>query len=249
MKRDKKHTKTQASEPVSKKTFDGVIELLQPFQRYYGYSQLNYCCEYDYNSFYECQNGSDCCANDYCRCGVITDARVTQVRFDSFMDSLAKDRNLATLDIYILDRLVRICKLYDPNMWEVNVEAGYYGQEVSGCKTDFNPLINHLTAVNDLSDLDRVKYVLQAEYGYLTDFVKESTQFSFKTVKVNRMKLFNENHMRKISKDSIDIYKNYSLPKAIVRQTDSEFYVIDGYHRVVAAQHQNLQDIDVLLLA
>lgn len=240
-------TKKTKNTPLPNKSlsFDPIIAMLEQ-QGSYGYSEINHCCDYDYNTHHACNYGSSCCDNDYCRCGVINDARIVSVDLDQLMSALVKKQNLSVIDHYVLDRLVRICELYSKAHWEVNIQSGYYGQEVSGCRGNFEPLIVHLRKINELSGVDKIKYVLEAEYGYLTEFIKTMQAVCVEEVKLSDIDLFNDNHMKKLK--HVDIYKDHKLPRAVVRHNGgSRYAIVDGYHRVMAAKQ--CETIQVLVVS
>ena len=91
------------------------------------------------DTYYPCQEGSDCCKDDYCRCGEITSTRV--VSPPDFKDVVAKvakhfalkaNSNDNELDLYACDRILTFLKAYETDFYYVRVGGGYYGQEVEG---------------------------------------------------------------------------------------------------------------------
>ena len=65
---------------------------------------FHYSCQYDYQEDRPCQHGSDCCDNDYCRCGVIENAHVTSApTASSIFNQLKIDPHI--ISQYYVDRL------------------------------------------------------------------------------------------------------------------------------------------------
>ena len=124
---------------------------------------FQYCTEYDYDSLTSCsENGCD--DEGICRCSTIENAHIISVNITSMINDIYPsyfDKSLATkrnstinsilggvskeIDIYTIDRILRINKVYEPTNWEINVCGGYYGQEIDNLVISINP--------NDLSKL------------------------------------------------------------------------------------------------
>ena len=82
--------------------------------------------EYDY---YGPPDGGCECGDDYCRCQVFEGLRTKDINITALVDHLCgknKDRYLR----YCVERILRICRIYDQYSWEVYADYGYYGQEV-----------------------------------------------------------------------------------------------------------------------
>ena len=237
-----------------------IIEYLsKPNNSYHNYYSDDYLryegVDYDSDMYYACANGSDCCKDDYCRCGTITNARVISIDFDVLLNSFFKLKHEKSdselIDSYCIDRILRNSSLKDLSSWKVNVTSGYYGQEVHGCTPDEN-VINELKelfqSLIGKSDVEKIKICLKNEYGYLLpelELVKDATICN--GVDINTINLFNQNHYRKLNQKFVEQYNDYKFPRAICR-FDGKYQVIDGYHRMMSANNLKLKKVSIIVL-
>lgn len=207
--------------------------------------------DYDYDTHYACKNGSDCCDNDYCRCGIIQNACVTKVNTDYIVKTLTEDVKDDIFLPYCIDRIIRTSKILDLSSWEVDVGGGYYGEEVNGVRLDasvINDLITSLTELENLSPVDKVKKLLEREYGYVLPRLEKLSDAKVVEVDLDSIKLFNDEYLRKISKDTVDFYKDYNLPRGVCVKAGKLYSVVDGYHRMLSAQKNKLKTIKIIEL-
>lgn len=205
---------------------------------------------FSYDTYYPCQNGSDCCDNDYCRCGKITGISDIKINYSKAIKSIYDVKKPNLVLQYCLDRILIINNFHDSDNWELKVEAGYYGQEVAGVSCNNSGIIcDELKLLEVLSDIDKLKKVLELEYGYLLESIKAYNNFEIKSMDVSDIILSNENHYKKLNQQSVDYYKNYELPRAIVKLTHDKYTIIDGYHRVISALKNKINKIDVIVLS
>lgn len=193
-------------------------------------------CEYDYENYYDCHNGSDCCDNDYCRCGVIENARVTDVPKNFVADLF---NGLSVFDHYCIDRILACHKVWDTRSYEVRVCGGYYGQEIDGVYFE-----NGFKADNDInalliqsSDAKKLEFILKLEYGYVLDELEGKTPV-IKEILKDRLKFGQQDHLKKLDRDAVDYYKDYELPRGLVVHYGPLYKVIDGYHRISACNEE-----------
>jgi hypothetical protein len=160
------------------------------------------------------------------------DLEVLFEKFSEFYSFYAKNATNASIFNYCLYRLLVINKLYDTSSWEVNVCRGYYGEEVNGVNlTDevYNTLTAQIETLNSSSKDDQIKFVLELEYGYVLDSLKD---VSFEIVDSQKKDLIagNEVYRKKVQKGT---YKKHNLPVGIYLEDGNKFRLIDGYHRFV----------------
>jgi len=201
--------------------------------------------EYDYD-----RSRNNCRCGDYCRCSVIVGERVTSVKPDEIFKILTADINDVILT-YCIDRTVRASKVMDLNSWEVNITGGYYGEEVHGVRlidSVKSELIKSLSGLGSLSDVDMIKKVLEYEYGYVLPKLADAKYTDVVKVKLDDVKLFNDQYMRKVSKSIVDSYVNYDLPRSVCLKEGYKYVVIDGYHRMMSAQQQKLDSVRIIEL-
>jgi hypothetical protein len=196
-----------------------------------------YYSDVEYDTEYECQNGSDCCDNDYCRCGQIVNERLTRVP-DILTEYQRKKHfdpptKLRVWDLYCIDRLLVLHKAYDPDSYYIKVVGGYYGQEIGSvtlnCGKVLDEKINHVLS---LPKIEKIKYVLNEEYGYILPEL-EGKNFKVQKVKKDRILFGQKEHYKDI--EHTEYYETHDLPRGICVADGKMFRVLDGYHRLKAA--------------
>ena len=55
-----------------------------------------------------------------------------------------------------------------------------------------------------------------------------------------------DSYARRLEKDIVESYKDYNLPVAVCKKRGDYYAVIDGYHRVAAAQ--NKDSVEIILV-
>lgn len=190
-----------------------------------------------YSSSTNCEEYG-CSVEGICRCSTIKDAKVTEVG-----DIVSYFVKLNDFDRYCIDRLLVARKIWDTDNWEVRVCGGYYGQEIEGVfLRNAEKIENEVTELLKLSDSDKIKYVLNLEYGYILDVLENKT---FEICEVNKTDIVfgQEGHYKKLNKDIVEKYQNYELPRGVCVWDDLKYRVIDGYHRISACQDKKIKII------
>jgi hypothetical protein len=209
--------------------------------------------EYESDYEYPCQNGSDCCDNDYCRCGIVTNANVKSVDIDALISNLfTKSKDTNVISQYCVDRLIRNSDLKDTASWEVSVSGGYYGQETNGCVPNqkiIDSLVKDFTEILNKKDYSKIKHCLKSEYGFLLSDLVNMKKLELKEVKTFDVELLNNNYSRKINRKFVDQYNNFILPRAVCVKIGKKFKVIDGYHRMLSAINQKLEKVSILVMS
>jgi hypothetical protein len=148
-----------------------------------------------------------------------------------------------------------VMKIYDKDYYEVESCPGYYGEEIGGVYFEKEEeLVNTYNELLTLgSDMEKIKYVLELEYGYLLDRVKFKTSAKVEEVDTEKIKLPQQEYFVKLSKEVIEDYRNRELPVAVCIKNKDRFYdvfdtytLIDGYHRFVANKEKATMKIIVL---
>ncbi len=222
-----------------------------------GYNFI-YNVRYDYDYTHDCESYG-CNDEGICRCGKIEYERITSVDMDSMCnsvynlyfndDSVAGKRNnkinsiisdiTEEIDRYTIDRILRISKVYDPNVWVINVINGYYGEEIGVI------YINSTLALRIKSQLDlafgitnlseRIEFLLKLEYGYVLPIL-EGQQFKIIDINKDSIIFGSESQYHKINTENLDHYDNrYKLIRGIVVPENNMYRLIDGYHRCYKA--------------
>lgn len=210
-------------------------------------TDLSYCGVY-IDCDYECDPKYD--YDGYHRNSVITNTRITCIDVDKVIEAmLPKEARNNEYYAYYFDRLCRIAEVYDPTNYTVYTRNGYYGQEIDRVEfnkeKDVKESLNMLLALS--SEIDCVKAILKAEYGYLLDTVEACKEAEIRVVNVCDIE-FPQGYYAKKIKDK-DIYKKYSkYPIAICTCKNDRYEVIDGYHRTLAAKENNTSYAKIILL-
>jgi len=219
---------------------------------------------YDYDTEFSCES-SGCDSEGICRCGHITNTRVISVDvcrltdeiYDQFVPQDLKSRKRdmkisqilyggETVDKYCINRILSNNRAWDVNAWEVNVCGGYYGDEIDDVVIDSQILEKINSQCKVLFELktisEKIKYVLNLEYGYILDELKD---VDFEIVSIYKsdiiFKKLNQNHIYNCKSEDLEHYseKNYTLPRGIIRGHQDDYKIIDGFHRIIATSDRS----------
>lgn len=218
-------------------------------------TNLQYEVEYDYE-----RSGCHCNAyetGDYCRCTTIERAWVEEIYISSVISKLYKKfcKEHSEINEYCFDRICHALRIYDKDLYEIETGPDYYGEVVYGVYFDNEKQIfNACTALTNLcSDIEKIKYVLNMEYGYLIDRVANTTSVAIEKVATDKIELPQKEYFVKLSKEVIEDYKDRKLPIAVcAKQKDrlidelDRYVLIDGYHRWIANKDRDAVEIVVL---
>jgi hypothetical protein len=227
-------------------------------------TNFRYHTDYDYNDYRDCSSYG-CDEEGICRCGTIDNAHVISVNIPNMVNEIYSnyfDYTLATrrnstinsilggvskeIDIYTIDRILRINKAYEPTNWEVQVCGGYYGQEIDDIILDDSvagKIENELDKAFDIIDLtSRIEYLLMLEYGEILPAL-QGRKYSIETVERDSIIFGSDEHYRKVNTKSLDHYsdKNYTGIRGIALVKDDRYRLIDGYHRSSTSENIKIQ--------
>lgn len=216
------------------------------------------CVEYDYDSESNCsENG---CEGDYCRCTTLSNACVKKVNFLELVDNIYDlyfDNSKSTIrnykinsilfgiteevDRYTIDRVLRVNKVWDPEIWNVEVVNGYYGEEI-GDITLFGSVSRKIEKeLNEAIKLDilsnRIEYLLKLEYGYVLPILKDCN-YEITNVNIDNIIFGSDSNYKKSKKEDLAHYsdKSYSGIRGVVVEKDGKYRLIDGYHRCIKSK-------------
>lgn len=225
---------------------------------------FKYHTNYDYDAYRDC-SAHGCDEEGICRCETLENAHVVTVDIPSivnevynsiFDNSISSKRNSAInsilggvskeIDIYTIDRILRINKAYEPTNWEVQVCGGYYGQEIDDVLLEnsvaqkIEDQINEALSIIDLTS--RIEYLLMLEYGSILPAL-QGRQYSIETVERDSIIFGSDEHYRKVNTKNLQHYsdKNYTGIRGIALVKDDRYRLIDGYHRSSTSENIKIQ--------
>jgi len=212
--------------------------------------RLHYCIEYETNESRRCEDYG--CHKDggMCRCSTIDSIDIVEVYIDSLVDEIVPSKKHKMLR-YGVDRILRHHKVYEPNYWDTWSIGGYYGEEVGGASLAQNISTSVDTDVARYSKLkslkDQVEFLLQLEYGYLLDSLKGCSYRSRK-VPLEQIHIGNEEYRKRVDAEMVEHYSRYPYYTAVVLREDvREFRLVDGYHRLTAANRAGDDKVNILV--
>jgi hypothetical protein len=225
---------------------------------------FKYCTDYDYDANRDCEHHG-CHDEGICRCGTIVNAHIISVNIPSMVDEIYSeyfDNSLATkrnstintilggvskeIDIYTIDRILRINGAYEPSNWDIQICGGYYGQEIDDIILEdsiarkIEDQINEAFSIIDLTS--RIEYLLKLEYGEVLP-VLQGCQYSIEMVERDSIIFGSDEHYRKVNTKNLQHYsdKNYEGIRGIALVKDNKFRLIDGYHRSSTSENIKIQ--------
>ena len=188
------------------------------------------------------------CKDDYCRCTTIENFRVTDVNTFEMAGAIVQTFHLPPDMLSMVDRVLRINKLYNTDAWHGHVCGGYYGEELDKVTLGEDVAKSTQKMINDLMELktltERVKYLLTAEYGYLLKELEDVT-FEERSVDMEDITMGQMDHYKKLDTSVVETYTEYTgvVGVAITQPPSMKVRLLDGYHRVAAANKQNKQEV------
>lgn len=211
----------------------------------------------------------NCVEKEVCRCSIINDFSITFIDVNTIskriynhfyvygIDNVAlkRDRTInnivynydADFDLYCINRIVRINKLYDASNWTHTIEKSYYGQEVKKIELEesvYNMMISDIQKIKSLKTIkEKVLYLLNREYGYILPGI-ENKNFSIFFVNKKDIYFPNISHIEKVGQEDKSLYLNNDIPIKGVCIKDGDYWrVLDGYHRLYFSYNDTVKII------
>ena len=225
---------------------------------------FKYDLQYDYNNYTSCSE-SGCDEEGICRCSIIENAHVVSVNipnmvnhiFDNYFDNSISSKRNSTInsilggvskeiDIYTIDRILRINEAHEPSNWDIQVCSGYYGQEIDGViledvvSSKIEKQIDDAFNIIDLTE--RIEYLLTLEYGNVLPELK-GCKYSIEKVERDSIIFGSDSHFRKVNEKKLDHYsdKNYNGIRGIAISKGDRLRLIDGYHRCTTSEDRTVK--------
>lgn len=208
--------------------------------------------QYDIDCDYE-RSACRCDAyerGDYCRCTTIERAWVEYIDIKNVINKLYTKycNEQSEINKYCFDRICVALRIYDKDLYEIEICGGYYGEEIGGVYFENEEKV--FSIFNEVlkltSDIEKIKYCLELEYNYLIDRVANKTSAKIAIVDTKDIVLPQTEYFIKLNKNVIEDYKNRKLPVAVCIKDENKYILIDGYHRFIANKDQNTNKIIVL---
>lgn len=188
---------------------------------------------------------SDCSRNS-----TLEDIRVESINVPEFVDTFIRAfRCTKELHKYCIDRIVRHYKPWDLSKFDVEVIPDYYGEEIAGVTWSyFDDVIKHIENMLQLSDIEKIFYVLKLEYGFVLDRLAKCTNAQVITVDTTDVKYAQQQYYNRLEIDVVNSYADYDFARAVCIEINGYYDIIDGYHRLAAANNSNMDEIKIIVL-
>lgn len=138
---------------------------------------------------------------------------------------------------YCIHRIVTLFEVYDIANWQYHLTDDYYSQEVSSItmKPELARKVDSaLRYLITLSDTKKIEYILKLEFNRVLPEVQNKT-WSIESVHIDELYFSNRALFDKCVKEDSSYLENYKLPRGLCikeKHGESEYRVIDGYHRL-----------------
>jgi hypothetical protein len=153
------------------------------------------------------------------------------------------------IDLYCIDRILRINKLWDPEYWDPHWSSGYYGDEVDSIEISdvvYQKIYTDIDHILSLPNLkEKIEYILILEYGYLLEKIKTR---NYEVIEVNKSDIiFGQDFYRKKVDKELEYYtdNHFDLIKGVCLLDDGKWRVIDGYHRLLSSKKDKVKIISI----
>jgi hypothetical protein len=223
----------------------GALSQLNFRQRVYTDS-VSYVPDWDYHDEH--------CGAGFCRCRKLRDVQVQSADLSGVAELAFGEQ--PPLTAYALERMLRALQVYKPEHWRFTKVAGYYGEEVGEIKLVWEKaaeIEDEAAKICALPEREQIEHALVLEYGYLLDEIK-GRDWKVETVPLKHVVLGQREYKEGLDRDVVARYKHYqrSLPHAICLASDPlsgpvEYRVIDGYHRITAANERGLVQLKIIV--
>ncbi len=141
-----------------------------------------------------CQEGSSCCDDDYCRCGVYTHVDIDTSDKGTICHMVCQEFDITDeVDKYVVDRILNNMDGYYDESYNFYAGAGYYGEELdrvwfSSDPERINNAIEHIKELNTVEE--KIEFALTVEYGFVLGKLKDVT-YELKDISPHKMEAGN----------------------------------------------------------
>lgn len=227
--------------------------------------------DYTTNGYHSCAE-SGCDDEGICRCYTIDSVDINSVDITNISNSIynsifdvkskqyQRDMSInsilfgyskevsAIIDTYCIDRILRVNKLYNTELWKTTWGGNYYGDEVSSVMIEYTTYVNigdDLDKLFSLSSLeDKIQFLLQKEYGYILDSIKDK-EYELKIIDKSDIHFPQDSYHKKIEIEHFYLDNNYNSIRGVCQFDGKKYKVIDGYHRLTATKEEKIKIIAI----
>ena len=205
---------------------------------------------------YSCKE-SGCDDEGICRCGTVDYKRVSSVNMTRVIECII-EMTFGTMDKqkkresrinellglpdmemlhYATERICRSHKIWSPEKWNIDVSAGYYGEEVEGVcimEETAKLIIDDIVRICQLQNVeDIVEALMLLEYGSVHQDLQDCT-YEDTVVELDKIKFGAVQHLKNVRKKNTDHYSDerYNGIRGVVVPCGDGYRAIDGYHRM-----------------
>jgi hypothetical protein len=152
------------------------------------------------------------------------------------------------LDIYCIDRILRINKVWNKNNWRFDWGGSYYGDEVNKAFIEeevFNSILCDIYKINNLKTIqEKISYLLKREYGYL---LPELSEKNWKISNIKKEDIFfpQKEHLKNLKREKKGNFLSQTIIKGVCMRDRDKLRVIDGYHRLFFNEQRYYKIIEI----
>ena len=215
----------------------------------------------DLQKFMTIQTDGICECNDYCyREGVCRSFQITHLQVQAVdISSIAKylweksndtkskgfhranklrlffDGVDRRIDVYCLERILTINKIWETSNWDWFHTNGYYGHELDRVQLNeiiAEQILKQLDECNKLKSLkEKIEYLLVLEYGYILDTLKDC-EYQIEEVERDLVFFPQKNHYQKVKNKTTYKTRVKDSIMGLCQFEEGSYRVIDGYNRL-----------------
>lgn len=184
------------------------------------------------------------CIHDMCRCTTLEVDKKEDIYHTSMVHEYGRSNN--PIERHVLERIL---SRLSPDDFEVNIRGGYYGEELDSITCE--KLDQDLETVRSLStDSQKIEFWLKEEYGHVLDRLKDRAWNFVPAIDISQIKCGMD--MVRTDRETIKKYetlidKDKYEPVLLCEYDGVKYRLIDGRHRLIAAQNLGKKTIDIIV--
>jgi len=176
----------------------------------------------------------------------------SQHKRDKTLTNILFDYDSDLVNKYCIHRILTVLKVWDSGNWEVEKQAGYYGDEIGEVLINhelFEEIKKHIEKVFDMETLkSKIEYVLNFEYGFILDVIKDK-DYGVEVVNVDDLDFGQDKHHKNVLHKTLEYYSDKEYLQDSIRgvayKSGGKWRVIDGYHRLTQTKFPKVRIISL----